>query len=161
MRRNNNIKLTDQLFDTVLRVIEYRSLLGFVVIFVVLVLYNLNLINGIRALMSDIISFSTVLLTIIGLAYSVLLVIQDKEFIRKFIVDMGNAYKELIKLLQSSVIWCIVVVTIALSIQIFNFEMNTLFKNFIAAFGIYSFWMMLTSCIGSFLITFKMFDYSI
>ena len=148
-------------YDQILKIVRYRTWLGIVFSAFITFFYCRGIIVSPMTVIPEVATFASVLLAIIGLGFSVLTTIQDSKLYLDLKSKFPEMLKELAALLESGVLWSIAVVLICLGMQVIDFGEEMVGRYTTAFVAIYFFWMMCTTTIGSFLITFQLFKGSI
>lgn len=117
-------------------------------------LYYFDLVDIKKSVLSDVITFLSIMIAVIGMVLSVTVAIRE-----------GKTYKEILELdksiiinyyktIKESVLYSIAVIVLCLLILIFHFETSLFVKIMITTIGVFLFCMSVISSITAFLVSF-------
>lgn len=121
------------------------------------ILYFFNILKDIKNVLPHIITLSTVMLTVMGLVYTVIISIRDGKIYKLLKERLSKATDELYHLLKQSILLCVVVVLIAIAIMVTNVS-NIYAKYCICMLASYMFSKMLCSSTSAFLISVSLLE---
>lgn len=148
--RLSNIQ--DFFASNILRILEHRVLLSFVFSGGVTFLYTKGYIVNIRDTLSQVISFSSIMLAVVSLVFTIIISVKDGNLYQTLKELFDNAIEELHKILKESILFSILVVFYSLSILSININ-SFVTKCIIGSIGLFLFGMMTCLCLSVFLIS--------
>lgn len=146
------MKSGENFFDKKIQVMcEYRLLVSIFVSLLTFFFYEHGLIINIREVLPHVLTFSTILIAVISLVFSVVLSIRDGNLYKFIKKQFSESIKELYGLLKSSILYCIGVVLVSLIILTTNMQNILLAKMVLCMLGSWLFSMMILTSIGAFM----------
>lgn len=151
-------KIREKIFDFIMMIAQKRFVIGLPISIAMSVLYKYRILLDIKQGLPHVITLSTALLTVIGLVYSIIIVVQTKDIYKDLLETHDNAVKELHLLIQDSVLLCICVILISLALLLLNIPDIILLKITLSFLGMYFFIEMIITCAAAFLATTFLFQ---
>lgn len=133
-------------------IFHYRKITSCILSIVVTVLYIIGIIHSVKDVLPHIITFSTIMLTVVGLVFTIIVSIREEKVFKILGIDFATAKDELYHILKLSIVLCVAVVIESIGILILSIN-NDIFKYILCLGCSFTFFMMLCTTASAFLIS--------
>ena len=151
------IKQQKQTADYIESISKRHVTFSCIISIIVTILYFYGFICNIKMTLPHVMVFSTLLLTMVSICFSLMPVMQNRKYTKEMIEHWLTIKEKYYQDIQNSVLLCVGVVITSLCILVIKVEPYIIFKIIMTPLGLFLFANMLITCVSSFTITFLYF----